>query len=392
MLGIPDLLALDTCSYDYLPDKTSTKTVKDHIDDLMDASMTGYGHCSAYTVDYDGSAAALLTYKPKDSFNVRVGQSRLSKFRELLSWTRCVPRWGDDGHIHIMAPVTTGSTYDYEYSLAGPHTFFSKAYRNSLVLPNKVTVQTPIYTYGDSPEISESATDTESYALLPKEQFISCNLEDYTEAGVVASAILFRYQLSEQQGAATVPMNCGAEVYDYIKVTDSRENDSRTGNIGSLTRTFKPEKNIYNIEFGLGDPPRYKYTPPLSGDSTAGLKSTHAPLLMVPGVLSEGEDLCPYPMVLPFKMTIYVIQLNVKVPPTAKLIVDVKCDGETICAYDSEEEEYIYPEIAIGETAGFAATVAALPLNGDITVDILNGDGETLVVQIRGVAELWRPS
>jgi hypothetical protein len=383
-------MALDTASYDYLPDKTSTKTLKDHIDDLMGATMVGFSHCTAYTVDYGTGAAALLTYKPKDSFNVRVGQSRLSKFRELLSWSRCVARWGDDGHVHIILPTTAGSTYDYEYSLAGPHTFFSKAYRKSLVLPNKVTVQTPVFTYGDSPEYTASATDTESYALLPKEQFISCNLEDYPEAGIVANAILFRYQLSEQQGAATVPMNCGAEVYDYIKVTDSRENDYRIGNYGSLTRKFIPEKKIYTLDFGLGDPPRYKYTPPLSGDSSGSLKSTHAILIPVDGTLAEGEDLCAYPISAPFDMTIYVIEIEVKVAPTVKLQVDVLCDGTSICNY--VDGAYVYPEIAIGEYSGSATTLAVIGVNKPLEVDIIQGNGEYLTVSVRGTAELWRPS
>ena len=46
-------------------------------------------------------------------------------------------------------------------------------------------------------------------------------------------------------------MNVGAEVYDYVKVTDSRQGDSVTGNIGWITRHCAPGK--FEMRFGFGE-------------------------------------------------------------------------------------------------------------------------------------------
>jgi hypothetical protein len=46
-------------------------------------------------------------------------------------------------------------------------------------------------------------------------------------------------------------MNVGAEVHDYVKVTDNVEGDNRVGNIGYLTREFEAGK--FNFTFGFGD-------------------------------------------------------------------------------------------------------------------------------------------
>ncbi|KKK46661.1 hypothetical protein LCGC14_3163020, partial [marine sediment metagenome] len=64
-------------------------------------------------------------------------------------------------------------------------------------------------------------------------------------------AILTRYQLEAEKGSGFVPMNCGQEVYDYVKITDSRQGDTRVGNIGYLNRTFTPGK-IPVLEFRFG--------------------------------------------------------------------------------------------------------------------------------------------
>ncbi|MCK4698193.1 MAG: hypothetical protein KAT53_07815, partial [Dehalococcoidia bacterium] len=63
-------------------------------------------------------------------------------------------------------------------------------------------------------------------------------------------ALLAKFQLEVQKGSAEVPANCGAELFDYVKVTDERESDYRVGNIGSLTRKYSPGK--YTMDFSFG--------------------------------------------------------------------------------------------------------------------------------------------
>ena len=49
-----------------------------------------------------------------------------------------------------------------------------------------------------------------------------------------------------------VPMNVGAEVWDYVKVTDPRTGGSRVGNIGSIVRRYENGKFTMDIRF-VGD-------------------------------------------------------------------------------------------------------------------------------------------
>jgi len=136
------------------------------------------------------------------------------------------------------------------------HSFFSKAYRKTLVLPNRVVVQSQP---DDDPFYQGEATD-DSYDLIPVCKYIQTRLQDDDEAGDIAAAVLGRYQLDAVMGAADVPMNCGAELYDYIEVTDAREGETRTGNIGYIKRTYNAAKGIYSMRFGFGAPPIVEHT------------------------------------------------------------------------------------------------------------------------------------
>jgi len=80
---------------------------------------------------------------------------------------------------------------------------------------------------GDS--YTGNATDA-SYSIIPKEKFYYLPVDDNDEAGDIATALLLHGQLGAESGAGTVPINVGAEAYDYVKITDSVESDSVVGN------------------------------------------------------------------------------------------------------------------------------------------------------------------
>ncbi len=142
----------------------------------------------------------------------------------------------------------TGYNY-YEYALgSGNHEFFSKSVRNALVVPNKITVHSfpdddTIYTGYD--------TDSVSYALVPKEDFIRAKLTSSAQGTAIATARIGQLQMASQRGSATVPMNLGAEIWDFVKVTDSRQSDSRTGNLGYIKRWYTPGRDL-NMGFSFG--------------------------------------------------------------------------------------------------------------------------------------------
>ncbi len=212
-----------------------------------------FQHCHdaghAYEVTYDSEDSLIDSYIPTDGFKIFEGQSRFEVMITLLAFTGCVGIFKADGKFHVFVPTTTGTSYDYEYERgAGNHEFIRKSIRNALVIPNKVTV----HSYSDGEvEYSGSATDATSYALLPIDDFRIMNLSSGAQANSIAAAIIAQLQIASQQGSARVPINLGAEIYDYVKVTDSRESDSKTGNIGYISWSYIPGRE-FSMFFSFG--------------------------------------------------------------------------------------------------------------------------------------------
>ncbi len=253
LVGIMNLMAEDKASESYMPSQDDTKTVKTLINQIVGATLACYSHCQAYEVVWEVGYDSLAdTYKPKDSFRIYVGGSRLASFRRLLDYTGNVARVEADGKWHIFKPKTTGSVYDYEYSLESGHTFFSKAYRKTLVIPNRIVVKSQP---DDDPQYSGSA-QIDGYDDLPE----AVKKTDYKQmrlgvdqADDIATAILSKHQLWSEMGAADVPMNVGAEIFDYVKVTDEREEDYRIGNLGHLTRHYNAKRAEWRMTFSFGN-------------------------------------------------------------------------------------------------------------------------------------------
>jgi len=251
LFGIPNQMAYDEASASYMPESTDNKTVKTLLGQIIGATLACYSHCEAFEIVWDSEDSLIGTYKPKDSFRIYVGGKRLAAVRRLLEYTKCVLRFQNDGKAHISVPKTTGVGYDYEYSLESGHSFFSKAYRNRLVLPNFAVVQSQ---KDDDPQYSGTASDPASYALLPKRTYLQTRLESNAQATAIAEAMIAQHQLWSEMGSADVPMNVGAEVFDYVKVAAfSAEDVFRVGNLGHLCRHYNAERAEWRMTFSFGN-------------------------------------------------------------------------------------------------------------------------------------------
>lgn len=250
--GMPNLMAEDEASEAYQPDSDDTETVKTLVDAIVGATLAPFAHCHAYEVVWDTGYDPLAnTYKPKDSFRVFSRGSRLAALRRVLDYTANVPRFEHDGKCHIMKPVTTGSTFDAEYSLErGSHTFLTKAYRESLTFPNRVVVQSQP---GDDPQYSGEA-QVDGYDSLPakvkKTRYVEVRLESDDQGTSMAEALIAKAEMGAARGQAEIRINVASEVSDYVKVTDSRQGDTRTGNLGYIHRRFGPDKWVMTFGFG----------------------------------------------------------------------------------------------------------------------------------------------
>jgi hypothetical protein len=217
------------------------------------AGISVFSHCTAYDVVYDSEDSLIDTYCPADSFSIKEGEDRLSVGDRLLYHTGCERRFEDDGKIHVFVPTISGTTYDSEYSLASGHKFFSKQKNDGLIIPNKIIVRSPLDAL---PAYEGDATSATSFALLPVSRLVRTVLESDAQGDAMAAAIISRLEVAQQQGSAVTPVNCGAELFDYVKITDARASDTKTGNFGTLTFTYRSgyggTQPIYNMSFSFG--------------------------------------------------------------------------------------------------------------------------------------------
>uniref|UniRef100_A0A6M3XXQ0 Uncharacterized protein n=1 Tax=viral metagenome TaxID=1070528 RepID=A0A6M3XXQ0_9ZZZZ len=248
--GIFDMMGEDEASDEYSVDDTNTDTVKTILTAIANATMSVYSHCKNYTITFDKEDSLIDTFIPKDYFKVSFKESRLSAFKKVLKWTKCKARIEANGAIHVFNPTISGSTYDYEYNDAvSNHNFFEKSVRNRLVIPNKVVVSS---SPDHENQYTGNDTDATSYAALGRyiNQYHWIRLASNAQATAIATAILQGYQVGQENGHGSAPLNCGQEVMDYVKITDSAAGDTRTGNIGYIRRIC--EQGKFDMEFRFG--------------------------------------------------------------------------------------------------------------------------------------------
>ncbi len=249
--GVFDLMETDKALVAYTQLSTDTNTIKTLLTAIANATLTPFTHCKNYTITYDSEDSLISTYIPADDFQVAFGESRLSAFKKLISKTNCKAIIKADGAIHVSNPTVSGTTYAYQYNDAATnHNFFEKGTRKRLVIPTKRIVSSHP---GASPSYTGSATDTASETALgrslPDPTYIRAVSD--AQCTAVAGALLQNDQVAAELGHGVVPMNCGQEVMDYVKITDSIAADTRTGNVSYIRRQYVPGKKFKcEIRFG----------------------------------------------------------------------------------------------------------------------------------------------
>lgn len=202
---------------------------------------------------YEVKDSLIDTYCPADSFVINENDERWTIINNLLFHTYSVCLVKPDGKLYVFKPITGGTSYDSEYSLSSGHSMFAKVNTDALVIPNKIVVRT---LRNADTAYEGSATSAASYALLAKTAFVRMSLESNAQGNSIAAAMISQLELDGQRGSAQVPINCGTELYDYIKVNafDTQDN-SRTGNVGSFEKVYKnyPNKPVeYYMTFSFG--------------------------------------------------------------------------------------------------------------------------------------------
>ncbi len=214
-----------------------------------DVLMSGAGY--EVVLDSSDGIIDLATYKPP----YEVGQN--SSYRAfvvgLLAHTKCAAKFCNDGKLHIFYPDYAGDTEygnaaypAYEYD--SEHAFYDETAEPGLVIPNHV--------YFNSASYAGEAVDQptiDAYGEV-KVWYTDLNLTSNAEAAQRAECELARIRADRNQGSLSVPPNCGQELYDYIKITDSRASKTVEARIGGLTHLWLPEDQDrrYRLDIRLG--------------------------------------------------------------------------------------------------------------------------------------------
>jgi hypothetical protein len=166
------------------------------------------------------------------------------------------PSWGTtpDGTTNDNTVVWTCRDYHYEYSLSGSnHPFYSKVNRDRLVLPNRILVQNfhRLDTYDEGGNyhsgfaglktdgtITNDINDADLFDVKIHWRYYLLPVTSDAQAEQNATVILKNFILNSQTGAAEVPMNVAQELYDYVKITDSRLSNYLIGNIQYIEREY----------------------------------------------------------------------------------------------------------------------------------------------------------
>ena len=239
----------------YTQEDDDTNTVKTLLTAIAAATLAPYTNYPAYTITYDSEDDLIDTFIPADSFRVGLNDTRLSKFKELLRYTDCVARIGNDEEIHILNPTTSGTTYDNEYTLVTGRdfqNFFNKRFRRRIVSPNYITFMNhpshdDSYT-GFAKDASADLTD-----MLERETHY-VRATGNAQCTNLANALLLQYQMAAQKGSGVLPfMHFGQEIHDYVNFVDARAGDNIAGNVGSITEFYQPGQ--FNMAIGFGKVP-----------------------------------------------------------------------------------------------------------------------------------------
>lgn len=241
-------------------ESTDTQTVKDLLTGIADCTLTDgtntpYTNFPIYSIVFDTGYDAdglIDVFCPADGFRINVNETRLAKFKELLRYTNCVARIGNDGAIHIFIPTTSGTTYDQEYTLTygrDYHNFFSKRFRRRIVSPNYIIFKS----YGDTFSGYAKDASADLTDMYESETHYARAIDD-PQCTALAGAWLSKKQMEAEKGSFVLPfVHFGQETYDYVNLVDARAGDERAGNIGYLTRYYEPGQ--FNMYGGFGRVP-----------------------------------------------------------------------------------------------------------------------------------------
>lgn len=255
-IGILDLLNNDTASEKYTDDGTTALGAL--ITSILTSTLGCFDHCKVYNVVTDNALDDLWTgVYLGESFVIQKNETRAHVLARLFDMTHASMKPGNErpdenehDTIHIFTP---SSEVQSEYTLdRASHRFYVDSDSSSVVMPNEIIINTPT---GYSPAYSGRARDAVSYSTNPcsKTELVA-GLISNNQAQTIANTMLANIINAESGSSALVPMNCGTEIFDRMKIYSKRSGRTLEGAVGSITRFFDPNPKVprYDMQIGFG--------------------------------------------------------------------------------------------------------------------------------------------
>ena len=233
-------ISLWTARYQFRWNKESNeKSVKDIL-----AFVVGR---AGLKLEVKSESAVINGYYP--DFTIHPGDRGISIINRLLSFVPdCIFIEGSTAY--VVNPQTFEPS-SYSYGIL--HPIFEGHYRIGASGINRVQVE-GLDPVSGQPIIADSFYWTEiaaSYDRLASVQ--DRNLDTLDKVRARGDAYLRKAIIAATDGAITVPVNCGQQVYDVIEVTDTRAGLNATKKrIIGLTMLFEPRNGRYEHHLALG--------------------------------------------------------------------------------------------------------------------------------------------
>lgn len=168
------------------------------------------------------------------------------------------------GEIRLFNPLIYSTVYTYSNS----NTYYSSVDSRKAIIPNTFVYfginedGELIHTYYDDTDKAGShGVDWDSVALLGHiieyrnfDVYSRELLSTQTEVDGFADAALSKLQMSSVTGEIEAPMHCSQELFDKVKIWDSRYDTPHAleGYVFEILREYEANKGIYKITLGIG--------------------------------------------------------------------------------------------------------------------------------------------
>jgi hypothetical protein len=198
-------------------------------------------------LEVKSQSSVITSYYP--DFVIHPGDRGDTLIKRLLSFVSDV-LFIEGNKAYMVNPRSTDSSV-YSYGVA--HPILEGRYREEAWALSRIWVEGHDAVAGQ-PIIVDSFGWSQIVKLGDRLSFVSDrNIGTVTEAEQRGQAYLRKSEIESADGAVTVRVNCGQQLYDVIDITDNRTGLSATKKrVLGLTLIYQPTKGEYQHRLALG--------------------------------------------------------------------------------------------------------------------------------------------